>query len=155
MALAIFQADGSSPYLRNSAASSSAESVASSSEAGTPRVVSKRMSSGPPARKPKPRSRSASWNDDSPRSNSAPSTAPKPAPGATVGQLPEVRPAQDQAVAVAGQADPDALDGDGVRVQAQHPAIGAGGLQDPLGVPTAADRRVDLQAAGGRCQGLP
>ena len=74
-------------------------------------------------------------------------------PGRDRGQLPEVRPAQDQAIAEAGQADPDPLDGDGVRVQAQHPAVGAGGLQDPLGVPTAADRRVDLQAAGRRGQG--
>ena len=69
--------------VRNSAASSSASRVARSSEAGTPRVVSKRMSSGPPVRKPKPRSRSASWNEDRPRSNSIPSTAPKPAAGAT------------------------------------------------------------------------
>ena len=57
------------------------------------------MSSGPPVRKPKPRSRSASWNDDRPRSNSAPSTASKPAAGATVGQLAEVRLAQDEPVA--------------------------------------------------------
>src|SRR6478735_5135390 len=84
IALAYFHADGSSPYLRNSAASSSADSVASSSAAGTPRVASKRMSSGPPVRNPKPRARSASWNDESPRSNSIPSTAPKPAAGATV-----------------------------------------------------------------------
>src|SRR6478609_961910 len=42
------------------------------------------MSSGPPVRKPKPRSRSASWKLESPRSKSIPSTAPKPASGATV-----------------------------------------------------------------------
>ena len=36
-------------------------SVASSSAAGTPRPVSKRMSRGPPVRKPKPRPASASW----------------------------------------------------------------------------------------------
>src|SRR3954452_5510184 len=83
IALAYFQAEGSSPYLRNSAASSSAERVARSSEAGTPRLVSTRMSSGPPARKPKPRSRSASWKELRPRSNRSPSTRPNPASGAT------------------------------------------------------------------------
>src|SRR5829696_7435344 len=84
MAFAYFHADGSSPYLRNSAAISSAGSVASSSAAGTPRVASNRMSSGPPVRKPNPRSGSASWKELSPRSNSIPSTAPKPAAGATL-----------------------------------------------------------------------
>ena len=109
------------------------------------------------ARRPGSRSRARgrrAGSDDSPRSNSAPSTAPKPASGATVGELPEVRLAQDQAIAEAGQADPDALDGGRVGVEAEDAAIGAGGLQDPLGVPTAAERGVDLKAAGRRGEGL-
>ncbi len=150
MAFAIFHADGSSPYRRNSAASWSASRVASSSDAGTPRLVSKRMSSGPPVRKPNPRSRSASWNEDRPRSNRAPSTAPNPAAGATSASSPEVRLTEDQPVAEGGQALRDPVDRGLVGVQPEDAAVGLGGLQDPLGVPTAADRRVDLETAGGR-----
>ena len=42
---------------------------------------------------------------------------------------------------------PDALDGARIGVEAQQPAVGAGGLQDPEGVPSAADGPIDLEAA--------
>ena len=69
---------------------------------GRRRLVSKRMSSGPPVRMPKPRSASASWKLDRPRSNSRPSTAAKPAAGATVAELAEVRLAEHEPVAEPG-----------------------------------------------------
>ena len=39
------------------------------------------------------------------------------------------------------------VDGARVGVEPQQPAAGAGGLQDPAGVPSAADGRIDLEAA--------
>ena len=45
------------------------------------------------------------------------------------------------------QPSPDPLDGARIGVQPQQPAVGAGGLQDPEGVPSAADGRIDLEAA--------
>jgi hypothetical protein len=69
------------------------------------------------------------------------------------GKLAEIRSAQDQAVAEADEPRRDPVDRGLVGVQPQDAAIGAGGLQDPLGVPTAADRGVDLEAAGARGQG--
>ena len=113
------------------------------------------MSSGPPARKPKPRSRSASWKLDSPRSNRAPSTAPKPAAGATVAELAEVGLAKDESVAVArAETGLDTGDRGGVGIETQEAAIGIGRLQDPLGVPTAAQGGIDVKAAGSRREHL-
>ena len=110
------------------------------------------MSSGPPVRIPKPRSRSASWKLDRPRSNRSPSTAPKPAAGATVGELPEVRLAQDQAIAEAiTEARADTGDRAGSASRPSNRPSGVG-FQDPLGVPTAAEGRVDLEAAGRRAR---
>ena len=80
-----------------------------------------------------------------------PSTAPKPASGATSVELPEVRLAQDQPVAEPRpQPGVDSGDGRPVGIEAEEAAIRVGRLQDPLGVPTAADRGVDLKAAGSR-----
>ena len=47
----------------------------------------------------------------------------------------------------------DPLDRGLVGVEPEDAAVRVGGLQDPLGVPTAADRGVDLEAAGARGQG--
>ena len=44
----------------------------------------------------------------------------------------------------------DPLDRAWVGVDAQQPTVGAGGLQDPEGVPSAADGRIDLEAARAR-----
>ncbi len=70
-----------------------------------------------------------------------------------VGQLAKVRLAQHQAVAEAlSEATIHSGDGRPVGVETQEAAIRIGRLQDPLGVPTAADGRVDLKAAGSRCE---
>ena len=103
-------------------------------------------------RKPKPRSRSASWKLDSPRSNSAPSTAPKPAAGATAASSRKFAWRRTSRSPYRGQPLGDPVDRRLVGVEPEDAAVGVGGLQDPLGVPTAADRRVDLEAAGRRCE---
>jgi hypothetical protein len=70
-------------------------------------------------------------------------------------ELPEVRPAEDQPVAEPRpQPGVDSGDGRPVGVETEEAAIRRGRLQDPLGVPTAADRGVDLKAAGSRREHL-
>ncbi len=85
MAFEIVTACGSSPNscstlarLRQSPASKS-----SNSAAVMPPVVSMRMSSGPSAMKLNPRPASSSWNDDTPRSITMPSTFSNPCSTAT------------------------------------------------------------------------
>ena len=75
--------------------------------------------------------------------------------GRDVGQLAEVRLAQDEPVAVA-RPEPSLDPGDRQRVgiEAEQATIGVGGLQDPLGVPTAAQGGVDVKAAGRRGEHL-
>ena len=55
---------------------------------------------------------------------------------------------EHQPIAEAGESQADALDRRPVGIEPEDAAVGAGGLQDPLGVPTAADRGIDLEAAG-------
>ena len=60
----------------------------------------------------------------------------------------EVRPAQDEAVAEAcSEATVRSGDGRPIGIEAEEAAIRVGRLQDPLGVPTAAQGGVDLKAA--------
>src|SRR5205814_953641 len=63
-------------------------------------------------------------------------------------ELSEVRLLQDEAIAEALEPRPHSRDGRRVGIETEETAIRIGGLQDPLGVPTAADSRVDLKAAG-------
>ena len=108
------------------------------------------MSSGPPARNPKPRSVSASWKLESPRSNRQPSASAKPASGATRGEFAEVRLAQDESVAEArAESGLDSGDGRPIGVETEEAAIRVVRFQDPLGVPTAAQGGIDLKAARG------
>ena len=69
--------------------------------------------------------------------------------GRDLGQLAEVRLAQDEPVAEArpeSRLDPG--DRRRIGIEAEEAAIGVGGLQDPLGVPTAAQGGIDVKAAG-------
>ena len=75
---------------------------------------------------------SASWKLDSPRSNRQPSTAAKPAAGARL----------------------DPGDRRRIGVEPEEPAVWVGGLQDPLGVPTAAQGGIDVKAASSRGEHL-
>ena len=76
-----------------------------------------------------------------------PSTASKPAVAGDVGEVAEVRPAQDQAVPEAGaEATVHSGDGRPIGVETEEAAIRVGRLQDPLGVPTAAEGGIDLEA---------
>src|SRR5439155_23691893 len=66
-------------------------------------------------------------------------------------EIPEVGLAQDEPVAEArSEATIDPGDGRPVGVETQEAAIRVGRLQDPLGVATAADGGIDLDAAGSR-----
>ena len=68
-----------------------------------------------------------------------------------VGQLAKVGLAEDEAVPVEGaKSGPDTGDRSGVCIETQEAAIRIGRLQDPLGVPTAAQGGVDVKAAGSR-----
>ena len=109
------------------------------------------MSSGPPARKPKPRSVSASWSLERPRSNSAPSTVLEARLAGDRREFAEVGLAQDQAIPETGaEATVHSGDGRPIGVETEEAAIRVGRLQDPLGVPTAAEGGVDLEATRGR-----
>ncbi len=66
------------------------------------------------------------------------------------GEVPEVGLPKNQPVAETGQALPDPRNRRRVGIESQQPTIRAGGFQDPLGVPTAAEGGVDLEAAGAR-----
>src|SRR6476646_69068 len=62
-------------------------------------------------------------------------------------ELPEVRLAQDESIPESGlEATGDSGDGRPIGVEAEEAATRRGRLQDPLGVPTAADRGIALQA---------
>ncbi len=78
-----------------------------------------------------------------------------PPSGATFAELAEVRLSQDEPVAVA-RPEPRLDSGDRrpVGIEAEEAAIRVGRLQDPLGVPTAAQGGVDLKAAGRRREHL-
>jgi hypothetical protein len=70
-------------------------------------------------------------------------------------QVPEVPLPQDQSLAEASpKPDLDAMDRRRVGVDAEDPAFGTGGLQDPLGVPTGAQGGIDVKAAGRRREHL-
>ena len=72
-----------------------------------------------------------------------------------LGQLTEVGLAKHESVAVArAKTSLDTGDRCGVCVETQEAAIGIGRLQDPLGVPTAAQGGVDVKAAGSRREHL-
>lgn len=62
-------------------------------------------------------------------------------------QMLEVGVAQQDPVAEACEPVLDPRDRARVGIEPQQPAIGAGGLQDPEGVPSAADGPIDLEAA--------
>jgi hypothetical protein len=66
----------------------------------------------------------------------------------------EVRLAQRHPVVEPGQSGVPARDRGGVRVDAQEPAVGRGGLQDPDRVPTAAEGRVHVEASRHGREGL-
>ena len=68
--------------------------------------------------------------------------------GRNAAELAKVRLAKDHAVTEALQAKTNSGDGRPIGVQSKKAAIRRGRLQDPFGVPTAADRGVDLEAAG-------
>ena len=65
-------------------------------------------------------------------------------------QLAEVRLAKNQPIAESGEALSDSGDGRPVGIETEEAAIRIGRLQNPLGVPTAADRGIDLKASGRR-----
>ena len=98
---------------------------------------------------------SASWKLDSPRSNRAAVDGAEAGRRGDLGQLTEVRLAKDESVAVARpETRLDTGDRCGVCIETQEAAIGIGRLQDPLGVPTAAQGGVDVKAAGSRREHL-
>ena len=71
------------------------------------------------------------------------------------GEIAEVRLAQDEPIPEPRpQPRLDPGDRQRVGVEAEDSAVGIGGLQDPLGVPTAAQGGIDVKAAGGRCEHL-
>ena len=83
-----------------------------------------------------------------------PSTAAEAGLRRHLAELPEVRLPQDEPVAEPGEPLPHPLDRGGIGVEPEDPAVRAGGFQDPLGVPTAADGAVDVEAAGPRGEHL-
>jgi hypothetical protein len=66
------------------------------------------------------------------------------------GEIPEIRLPEDEPVAVPGEPFPNARKRGRIGVEPEDAAVRAGGFQDPLGVPTAADGAVDMEAAGPR-----
>ena len=67
------------------------------------------------------------------------------------GEIAEVRLTQDEAVPEAGsEATVHSGDGRPIGIETEEAAIRVGRLQDPLGVPTAAELGVDLEAPRGR-----
>ena len=98
-------------------------------------------------RKLKPRSSSASWKELSPRSKRMPSTGSKPVAAATSAMCSKFAcrsvtrpPKPRQALAAPG-------DGRLIGIQSEQAAIRRIRLQDPDGVPSAAERGVDLELA--------
>ncbi len=83
-----------------------------------------------------------------------PSTAPKPASGASVPSSRKFACRRTSAIAEPGEPLPDPRDRAGIGVEPEDAAVRAGGLQDPLGVPTAADGAIDMEAAGARGEHL-
>ena len=113
--------------------------------------MSKRMSSGPPVRMPKPRSRVGQLEARQPEVEQAAVDGVEAVVGRDGRELAEVRLAEDEAIAEPGpEAGVDPGDGRPIGVETEEAAIRVGRLQDPLGVPTAAEGRVDLEAAGSR-----
>jgi hypothetical protein len=101
------------------------------------------MSRGPPVRIPKPRSASASWEVEQ-------ESVDEPEAGRRrhLGQLPEVGLAEDEAITEGGlQARGDPGNRRRIGVEAEQPAVGRRRREDSLGMPAAAQRRVDLEAA--------
>ena len=76
-----------------------------------------------------------------------PSTCPKPASAGDLADGLEVALSQHHPIAEGGQ--PRGRPGDGrlVGIEAEQAATRRAGLQDPEGVPSAADGRVDVEAA--------
>ena len=76
-----------------------------------------------------------------------PSTRSKPSVCRDLGDGFEIGLAQHGQFAVARESRLGALDGARIGVDPQQPAAGASGLQDPNSVPSAANGRIDLEAA--------
>src|SRR3990172_7159232 len=71
----------------------------------------------------------------------------EPGGGGDRAHLAEVRLAKDDTVAESRESLSCSGDGRPVRVEPDQAAIRRGSLQDPLGMPTATNGRVDLEAA--------
>ena len=112
------------------------------------------MSSGPPARKPKPRSRVGELERAQAEVQEDAVDGPEAGLRRDLAEGPEVRLPQDEPVAEPGEPLPHPRDRGGVGVEPEDAAVRAGGFQDPLGVPTAADGAVDVEAAGARGEHL-
>jgi hypothetical protein len=105
------------------------------------------MSSGPPARKPAA-VRVGQLEAGQAKVEQAAVHEREPGGRGDRRQVPEVRLPEDESIAEPGvQPLPDSGDGRPIGVKAEEAAIRVARLQDPLGVPTAAQRGIDLKAA--------
>ena len=109
--------------------------------------VSKRMSRASLERKLKPRSSLSSCWELTPEVHEDAVDGLEAVVVRDLGHGLEVSLPNDRTVAEAGEALAGALDGSRIGIDPQQPAAGVGGLQDPNGVPSAADGRIDLEAA--------
>ena len=118
--------------------------VSSHCAAGTPLRGSMRMSAGASWRKEKPRSASSNWKEDTPRSKSTPSKAPRsssPA-GRNRGRGARNAPRTPRAAGRARLRRGIPVKGDDLRVRPRP--------RGAPGVPSAAERAVEIAAAGVR-----
>ena len=126
-----------------------------SSSAVSPCSVSIRMSMGPGARKLMPRAGSSSCGELTPRSATIPSTSSTPSAPSWLGEVREPRRARCVTAAPkrASRSRANAI----ARSSRSSPTSRAPGrgLEDRLGVPAAADRRVDVDAARARRERAP
>ena len=147
MARAMRREARSSPNSNSRSASSRSGSVLTRSAAVGPLRLM-RMSSGPSPRNEKPRAGSSSWNDDTPRSSTTPSSAVTPCSRQQVQHVAEL--AVDQ-VQPAGKARGEAgAAGDRLGIAIDRPDRAGRRLEERRRVAAAAERAVQIDAAGAR-----
>ncbi len=110
-----------------------------------------RMSSGPSARKLKPRAGSSSWNEETPRSSTTPSSDGHAGAGEQRDHVAEAAVQQMQPAGMAGGQRGAA--GDGVGIAVDRPQGAVDGAEDRRRIAAAAERAVEIDAAVARRQG--
>ena len=107
-----------------------------------------RMSSGPSARKEKPRSGSSNWNEETPRSSTTPLVPSSPLAAKQAVQLREFAMHQGEAAGIQRHQLFAARDRIGIAVDAEHAAIA--GFEDGARITAAAESAVDVMGAVAR-----